>query len=65
MQHTLIPEVPSYTIDDEILSIAWGDHTCYMSLRIAKLANASLGRVIAEYEAKNSEPIPIGRTARG
>ena len=67
MHDLFVPEVPNFEITDEIVRFWWPGHSGFAHLRTARLAHARLGKVIAEYEAKRAEVVPMrkrGHAAR-
>lgn len=54
-----IGRVPDYTIKEGIMYISAGEWSCCMPLRIFRMGCARADRVIAEYEAKSAEVIPM------
>ena len=54
-----LDEVPHYSIVDGVMHITSGDFQLAMPLRKFKQGMARAQRIIAEYEAKSAEVVPM------
>lgn len=59
-----IGEVPEFSVADEVLCIRAGELVAYMPLPVARRAVGRAQRVMAEYEAKRAEVVPIRKRRR-
>ncbi len=68
MDCVLIKKAPEYSIEDGLVHTEYPESdlapTC-MSLRNFRIAHQRAGKMLAEHDSRNTEPIPIRRRKTG